>query len=46
MFEIFKKWKVMVNAQLGLKLKYLIYDNEKEYIDGGFKKYVPPMVLG
>lgn len=37
MFEIFKKQKVMVNAKLGLKLKYLMYDNEKNTLMEGLR---------
>ena len=38
-FETFKKWKVMVETETGLKVKCLRSDNGGEYIDGGFSEY-------
>ena len=38
-FEIFKKWKAMVETETGLKVKYLRSDNGGEYIDGGFSEH-------
>jgi hypothetical protein len=38
-FEVFKKWKVMVETETGLKLKCLRSDNGGEYEDGGFKQF-------
>ncbi|RVW52843.1 Retrovirus-related Pol polyprotein from transposon TNT 1-94 [Vitis vinifera] len=38
-FETFKKWKVMVETETGLKVKCLRSDNEGEYIDGRFSEY-------
>ncbi|RVX02202.1 Retrovirus-related Pol polyprotein from transposon TNT 1-94 [Vitis vinifera] len=35
----FKKWKVMVETETGLKVKCLRSDNGGEYIDGGFSEY-------
>jgi hypothetical protein len=36
-FETFKKWKVMVENEMGLKVKCLKLDNGREYEDEGFK---------
>jgi hypothetical protein len=36
-FEVFKKWKIMVEIETGLKLKCLRSNNGGEYEDGGFK---------
>ena len=38
-FETFKKWKAMVETEIGLKVKCLRSDNGGEYIDGGFSEY-------
>ncbi|RVX07681.1 Retrovirus-related Pol polyprotein from transposon TNT 1-94 [Vitis vinifera] len=38
-FETFKKWKVMVETETGLKVKCLKSDNKREYIAGGFSEY-------
>nr|CAN62498.1 hypothetical protein VITISV_000081 [Vitis vinifera] len=38
-FETFKKWKVMVETETGLKIKCLRSDNGGEYIDGRFSEY-------
>ena len=38
-FEIFKKWKAMIETETCLKVKYLRSDNGGEYIDGGFSEY-------
>ena len=38
-FETFKKWKVMLEIETGLKVKCLRSDNGEEYIDGGFSEY-------
>ena len=38
-FETFKKWKAMVETEIGLKVKCLRSDNGGEYIDGGFNEY-------
>ncbi|KAL6328733.1 hypothetical protein AAG906_003750 [Vitis piasezkii] len=38
-FEIFKKWKVMVEIETGLKVKCLRSDNGGKYIDEGFSEY-------
>jgi hypothetical protein len=38
-FEIFKKWRAMVETETDLKLKCLRSDNGGEYIDGGFKEF-------
>ncbi|RVW87889.1 Retrovirus-related Pol polyprotein from transposon TNT 1-94 [Vitis vinifera] len=38
-FVTFKKWKVMVETETGLKVKCLRSDNGGEYIDGGFSEY-------
>ena len=38
-FKTFKKWKVMVKTEIGLKIKCLRLDNGGEYIDGGFSEY-------
>ena len=38
-FEVFKKWKVMVENETGLKIKKLRSDNGGEYDDTGFKKF-------
>ena len=38
-FEIFKKWKAMVETETCLNVKCLRSDNEGEYIDGGFSEY-------
>ena len=38
-FETFKKWKAMIETEIGLKVKCLRSDNEGEYIDGGFSEY-------
>jgi len=38
-FEVFKKWKVMVETETGLKLKCLRSDNGGEYEDGSFKQF-------
>ena len=38
-FEVFKKWKVIVETETGLKLKCLRSDNKGEYEDGGFKLF-------
>ena len=38
-FETFKKWKVMVETEIGLKVKCLRSDNEEEYIDGRLSEY-------
>ena len=38
-FETFKKWKAMVEIEIGLKVKCLRSDNRGKYIDGGFSKY-------
>ena len=38
-FETFKKWKAMVETEIGLKIKCLRSDNGGEYIDGGFSEY-------
>jgi hypothetical protein len=35
-YEVFKKWKVMVENETGLKVKKLRSDNGGEYEDGGF----------
>ena len=32
-FDTFKKWKVMVETEIGLRLKCLSFDNDDEYID-------------
>ncbi|KAL5779292.1 hypothetical protein ACOSQ2_010029 [Xanthoceras sorbifolium] len=37
-FNVFKKLKVMVKYETGLKIKQLRYDNKGEYKDSGFKK--------
>ena len=39
MFDTFKRWKVMVETKISLKLKCLRFDNGGEYIDRGFKEY-------
>ena len=38
-FDVFKKWKALVETETSLKLKCLRSDNGGEYIDGGFKEY-------
>ena len=38
-FEIFKKWKAMVETETDLKVKCLSSNNGGEYIDGGFNEY-------
>ena len=38
-FETFKKWKAMVETEIGLKVKCFRSDNGGEYIDGGFSEY-------
>ena len=38
-FETFKKWKAMVETEIGLKVKCLRSNNEGEYIDGEFSEY-------
>lgn len=38
-FDVFKKWKALVETKTFLKLKCLRFDNDGEYIDGGFKEY-------
>ena len=38
-FVTFKKWKVMVETETGLKVKCLRSDNGGKYIDGGFSEY-------
>ena len=38
-FEIFKKWKAMVETETDLKVKCLRLNNGGEYIDGGFNEY-------
>ncbi|RVW83869.1 Retrovirus-related Pol polyprotein from transposon TNT 1-94 [Vitis vinifera] len=38
-FETFKKWKVMVETETGLKVKFLRSNDGGEYIDGGFSEY-------
>jgi transposase InsO family protein len=38
-FEVFKKWKVMVETNSNLKLKCLRSDNGGEYEDGSFKQF-------
>jgi transposase InsO family protein len=38
-FEVFKKWKVMVKTKTSLKLKYLRSHNGGEYEDRGFKLF-------
>ena len=38
-FETFKKWKAMVEIEIGLKVKCLRSDNRGKYIDGGFSEY-------
>ena len=38
-FEIFKKWKAMVETEINLKVKCLRSDNGREYIDEGFSEY-------
>ena len=38
-FETFKKWKVMIETETGLKIKCFRSDNGGEYIDGGFSEY-------
>ena len=38
-FEIFKKWKAMVETETDLKVKCLRSNNGGEYIDGGFNEY-------
>jgi hypothetical protein len=38
-YEVFKKWKGMVETKTGLKLKCLRSDNLEEYEDGGFKQF-------
>ena len=45
-FETFKKWKVMVETKIDLKVKCLGPDNGREYIDRGFNEYVLHMELG
>ena len=36
-FDIFKKWKAMVEIETDLKVKYLRSENGGEYIDGRFR---------
>ena len=38
-FETFKKWKAMVETEMGLKLKCLRLDNGGEYEDMWFKQF-------
>jgi hypothetical protein len=38
-FEVFKKWKIMVETETGLKLKCLRSNNGGEYEDEGFKQF-------
>ena len=38
-FETFKKWKAMVEIEIGLKEKCLRSDNKGKYIDGWFSEY-------
>jgi transposase InsO family protein len=38
-FEAFKKWKAMVENEIGLKIKKLRSDNGGEYEDNEFKKF-------
>ena len=38
-FETFKKWKAMVETEIGFKVKCLRSNNGGEYIDGGFSEY-------
>lgn len=38
-FDTFKKWKAMVETEMGLKLKCLRLDNAREYANGGFKEF-------
>jgi len=39
-FEAFKKWKAMVENEIGLKIKKLRSDNGGEYEDNEFKSDV------
>jgi hypothetical protein len=38
-FEVFKKWKTMVETETGMKLKCLRSDNGGEYEDRCFKQF-------
>jgi hypothetical protein len=38
-YEVFKKWKAMVENETGLKIKKLRSDNSGEYEDTGFKRF-------
>jgi len=38
-FDVFKKWRAMVENETGKWLKCLRSDNGGEYIDGGFREY-------
>jgi hypothetical protein len=38
-YEVFKKWKAMVENETGLKIKKLRSDNGGEYEDTGFKRF-------
>ena len=38
-FEVFKRWKAMVENETGLKIKKLRSDNGGEYEDSEFKKF-------
>jgi transposase InsO family protein len=38
-FEVFKKWKAMVENETGLKIKKLCSDNGGEYEDNEFKRF-------
>jgi len=39
MFETFKKWKAIIETEMGLKLKWFRLDNGGEYEDEGFKQF-------
>lgn len=38
-YDVFKKWKVMVGNETGLKVKCMRSDNEKEYTDRRFRDF-------
>ncbi|KAK2983980.1 hypothetical protein RJ640_027305 [Escallonia rubra] len=38
-YHTFKKWKALVENEIGNKVKYLKSDNGGEYRDGGFQEY-------
>ena len=39
MFDVFKKWLVQIENEIGLKFRCLKSDNEGEHCDGRFKEF-------